>query len=136
MRANNTYKEYKNVQIQTANQGKLLIMLYEGCIKFLRLAKKSLEENNYEMSNTYISKAQNIISELTVNLDRENGGIIAENLAKLYDFMNRQLIQANVKKTVEPIEAVEELMTGLLEAWEQIINKKKITQNTSIRLEG
>ncbi len=126
---NTAYKQYKQVQVRTANRDKLLIMLYQGCVKFLRLAKKGIQSEDIEMANNYIIKSQNIIIELMDTLDREQGGEIADNLYNLYDFMNRQLIEANVKKEIEPLETVEELMLDLLDSWQQIINGKQEDKN-------
>ena len=121
------HKQYKQVQVKTANKEKLLIMLYQGCIKFLRLGKKSIEEDDIQGANNYIIRSQDIIRELMNTLDREKGGEIATNLYSLYDFMNRQLIEANVNKDVEKIEVVEDMMMELLDSWKQIAggNKKK-----------
>ncbi|MFW6016072.1 MAG: flagellar export chaperone FliS, partial [bacterium] len=116
MSAKAAYKEYKQVQVNTANREKLLIMLYQGCIKFLRLARKNIEEENIELAHNYNIRSQDIIRELMNTLDRDNGGEIADNLYSLYSFMNRQLIEANVKKVIEPIETVEELMLDLLDS--------------------
>jgi flagellar protein FliS len=120
MSAQTAYKEYKEIQVNTANREKLLIMLYQGCIKFLRFSKKSIEEGNIEAANNYIIKSQDIIRELMNTLDRENGGEIADNLYNLYDFMYRELVTANIKKDSAKIEVVEEMMIELLDSWQQI----------------
>lgn len=120
------YQQYKEVQVKTANNGKLVLMLYQGIIKFLRLAKKHIGDANMAGANENLIKAQNIINELSANLDREKGGEIAQNLYNLYQFMNRNLIQANIKKEIEPIEIVEEMMIELLETWKQIVNGKQV----------
>ena len=119
------HKQYKQVQVKTANKEKLLIMLYQGCIKFLRLAKKSIEDEDIQGANNYIIRSQDIIRELMHTLDREKGGEVADNLYSLYDFMNRQLIEANVNKDVEKIEVVEDMMMELLDSWKQIADGKK-----------
>lgn len=125
MSVQTAYKQYKEVQVKTANKGKLLIMLYQGAIKFMRLAKTYIRDNNISEANENLIKAQNIVNELNATLDQERGGEIARNLSSLYNFMNRRLIEANIKKEIEPIEEVEEIMMGLLESWEEIINKNK-----------
>ena len=117
------HKQYKQVQVKTANKEKLLIMLYQGCIKFLRLAKKSINNDNIEGANNYIIRSQDIIQELMNTLDMEKGGDISNNLYQLYDFMNRQLIKANVNKDVEKIEVVEVMMKELLDTWKEAIQK-------------
>jgi len=138
MAAQNPYQKYQNVQVQTADQGKLIIMLYQGCIKFLKLAKKSIEEKDIEGANNNLTRAQAIVNELKVTLDKEKGGQIAENLDNLYEFMSYQLIQANIKKDTTQIEVVEELMIELLDAWKQIINKqsKKNNQKEAVSIQG
>lgn len=118
------HKQYKQVQVKTANKGKLVVMLYQGCIKFLRLAKKSMKENNTEDANNYIIRSQDIIRELMNTLDIEKGGDVATNLYSLYDFMIRNLIEANVDKDLEKIEVVEDMMLELLDSWKQIVNQQ------------
>jgi|LSQX01.1.fsa_nt_gb flagellar protein FliS len=120
------YQQYKEVQVKTANNGKLVLMLYQGIVKFLRLAKKYIEDGNIEAANENLIKAQKIINELSANLDREKGGEIAGNLFRLYQFMNSQLIRANIKKEIAPIEIVEEMTIELLETWKQIVNGKQV----------
>ncbi|MEJ6950204.1 flagellar export chaperone FliS [Natronospora cellulosivora (SeqCode)] len=125
MQNQGVYQKYKQVQVGTANRGKLLIMLYQGCIKFLNIAQKGIEENQLELANTNIIKAQDIINELMATLDMEQGGNIAKNLYSLYEFMNYQLLQANIKKDVEQIKVVENMILELLKTWQQIINGKQ-----------
>ena len=109
-------------------------MLYQGCIKFLRLGKKSIKEDDIQGANNYIIRSQDIIRELMNTLDREKGGEIATNLYSLYDFMNRQLIEANVNKDVEKIEVVEDMMMELLDSWKQITGGKKQKQEEEPQL--
>ncbi|MEC9488401.1 MAG: flagellar export chaperone FliS [Halanaerobium sp.] len=125
MRSQNAYQQYKKVQVETANQGKLIILMYRGCLKFLRMARMGLEERNMELVNNALLRAQAIINELMVSLDMEEGGDVADNLSRLYEFMNFQLVQANIKKDPQAISIVEELAEELLEAWEEIINRPK-----------
>lgn len=137
MNLQQVYQQYQRTQVETANPGKLVIMLYQGGIKFLKLAKKSMEDNDLEGVNNYLIRTQDIINELMVTLDLENGGEIAENLYRLYEFMNYQLIQANIKKEGEPIVQVEELLVELLDAWEQIVNGTKLVEeDIEVNLKG
>jgi flagellar protein FliS len=77
------HKQYKQVQVKTANNKKLLLMLYQGCIKFLRIAKKSIKEEDMENANEYLKKSQAIIDELRYTLDMDKGEEISNNLYKL-----------------------------------------------------
>lgn len=122
MRKKDAYQQYKDVQIKTANQGKLLLMLYQGCIKFLGLAVKSIDAQDWEGANNYLKRSRKIINELMCSLNMKQGGEIAENLFSLYEFMNHQLIQANIHKDTESVEFVKGLLLKLLAAWQEIIN--------------
>ena len=82
---------YKETAVATQNKGRLIVMLYEGAIKFMKLAIEELEAGNYEAKGRYLIKAQNVINELNAVLDMEKGGQIAANLRSLYAFMNNSL---------------------------------------------
>jgi flagellar protein FliS len=95
-------------------------MLYEGAIKFLRLAMKKLEEKDYAGKGYYINKAQDIITELNAVLNMESGGEISLSLRKLYTFMTRHLSEANVKKDPNMIKEVIDLLEELLQGWKAV----------------
>lgn len=121
--SNNPYQKYKNTQVETADRGKLLLMLYDGAIKFSKAAKRAMEEENYEAVNNKLNRVQAIIAELHSTLDMEQGGEIAENLELLYDYMNRRLIKANVDKELAPLEEVLRMLQELRETWQQAAEK-------------
>lgn len=116
----NAYQTYQQNQVNTASQGKLLLMLYDGALKFLRLAMVALEEKNFERTNEYLKRTQNIVHELMVTLNFD-AGEIAQNLYDLYDFMNHELIQANIKKDMKNIKNVKKMLESLRSAWVQIM---------------
>lgn len=97
MLANNPYERYKQTRVETAGPLQLIIMLYDGAIRFTRQAAHAIEERDYEKANEYLKRAQDIIDELNFSLNLEAGDI-AKNLQQLYEFINHQLVQANVKK--------------------------------------
>ncbi|AZO95880.1 flagellar export chaperone FliS [Halocella sp. SP3-1] len=138
MRKKGAYQQYKDIQIKTANQGKLLLMLYQGCIKFLGLAIRCINDKDFEGANNYLQRARKVINELMSSLNMQQGGEIAENLAMLYEYMNHQLIQANIHKDTEKIKFVKKLLLQLLRAWQEIINgsntEKNIDNNLSINI--
>ena len=111
---------YKDTAVSTQNKGRLIVMLYDGAIKFLNLAIKELEGNNYLEKGRYIGKAQDIINELNAVLDMDAGGEIATNLRKLYLFMNRQLIEANTQRDPKLIREVIGLLEELNQGWKAI----------------
>jgi flagellar protein FliS len=111
---------YQRTAIGTQSRGRLIVMLYEGAIKFMKLAIKALEEGDLAAKGEYLSRAQDVIWELNAVLDMEGGGEIAQNLQQLYFFMNRRLFQANAKKDPEMIREVITLMEELNQSWKTI----------------
>ncbi|MDI6786719.1 MAG: flagellar export chaperone FliS [bacterium] len=118
----NPYEAYRQAKISTASQGKLILMLYDGAVKFLNIANEAISKKDYGVSNTNIIKAQNIVTELMISLNMEVGEI-SRNLYSLYDYMNRRLIQANVKKDSKIIDEVKGMLIELRETWDQAIKK-------------
>jgi len=125
MAVNNPYQAYQQNAVTTASPGELTLMLYNGCLKFINLAKKAIQENNISEKNMNIQKAQNIISELmvTLNMDVE----ISKQLMSMYDYIHRRLIEANIKNDVEILEECEGFVTEFRDTWKQVIqlNRQK-----------
>ena len=124
---NGAYKQYNQVQIKTANRGKLIVMLYQGAIRFMKKAILHLEQKDMEAKGNALIRAQDIILELTYALDQESldrGDELAVNLQRLYLYSYRRLVNANVRMEIEPIQEVIGLMEDLLEAWEQILQSE------------
>lgn len=115
----NPYKAYEQNSVMTATPGELTLMLYNGCIRFIHQGKQAIKENNIEEKNTNLQKAQRIISELMITLNRDVP--IAQEMLVLYDYMNQRLIEANVKSEVEILDEVEELVTGFRDTWKEVI---------------
>ena len=111
---------YQQISVTTQSKGRLIVLLYEGAIKFMRLAIQEIEAGNHEAKGRYIIKAQNIINELNAILDTDTGGEIAENLRKLYVFMNNRLSEANIKKDPQMIREVITLVEELNQSWKAI----------------
>lgn len=112
-------KQYQQTQIQTATPEKLLIMLYNGAINFLNKSKIYIEERDYAQANTFLLKAQAIISEFMNTIDWDPNPEFAGNLYSLYEFMNHTLVQANIKKDISKIDSVIDLLKILKSAWEE-----------------
>lgn len=111
---------YQENAVTTQSKGRLIVMLYDGAIKFLKLAIKEIQAKNPEAKGKYISKAIDIIFELNTVLDTEAGGEIAMNLRKLYLFMGRHLTEANAKQDIGKIEEVINLLEDLNQSWKAI----------------
>jgi len=111
---------YQEAAVTTQTKGRLIVMLYEGAIKFLKMAIKEIEAKNPEQKSKYISRALDIIFELNTVLDTEAGGEVATNLQKLYLFMGQQLTEANTKQDIGKIEEVIKLLEELNQGWKAI----------------
>ncbi|MCL2025461.1 MAG: flagellar export chaperone FliS [Leptospirales bacterium] len=117
----NPYDQYKETQVNTANQGKLIVMLYDGAIKFLNIAAENMDSpKTYDVANNNIIKAQDIVTELLLSLNMADGGEIAGNLFNLYMFFKKQLLDANISKDPEKIKPVIANLKVLRDAWDQI----------------
>lgn len=115
------YKQYATVHVSTVDRGRLLLMLYDGCIKFLKHAKAGLESRDIVKFARFLSKAQAIISELMLTLDFEKGGEIAKDLDRLYDFMLFYLTEANLEKNPDKISRVIELTETIANSYREVI---------------
>lgn len=111
---------YQETTVTTQNRGKLIVLLYDGAIKFLRQTIRDIEAGDYMAKGRNLRKAQDIILELNTVLDMESGGEIAQNLRSLYNFMNRQLTQANVKNDKDMVQDVIRLLETLNQSWRAI----------------
>ena len=116
--------QYNQVQIKTANKGKLIVMLYQGAIRFMNRALLLLEKKDMEGKGNALIRAQDIILELLYSLDQgllDQDDELARNLRRLYLYSYRRLVHANVHMDTEAVEEVIKLMQNLLQAWEQVI---------------
>lgn len=133
----NPYNQYKQTQITTANQGKLIVMLYDGAIKFLTIALDNMEPKKYDIVNNNIIKAQDIVTELLLSLNMDEGGEISRNLFSLYMYFKKQLLEANIKKDPQIITHLIKLLKELRDAWDQISsNETRSDKNINIGAKG
>lgn len=107
--------KYLATAVQTASPAQLMIMLYDGAIRFCRLSIAAIKENNLEASHTYLIRVQDIINEFVITLDKK--APIAESLLQLYEYFNFRLAEANSQKAVEPVEEVMGHLTELKSTW-------------------
>ncbi|MBV2168989.1 MAG: flagellar export chaperone FliS [Bdellovibrio sp.] len=125
----NAYQKYKTTSVQSASREKILLMLYEGAIKFTKLAIKAIEEKKIADRGMNIGRAFDIIMELNNTLDHKVGGDVAVQLEQLYMFMMEQYTKANISGNVEPLQANLKLLNTLYDGWVQAVEKLK-TENT------
>ena len=129
----NYQNAYKKASVNTLDQTKLIIMLYDGAIKNASFAVEHMKSGQIEKVHDCLIKTKNIVTELMATLNMDRGGDIAKNLQSLYSYMFSQLIEANMNKKTEPVVIVIDLLKELRAAWTQINSKKKNdakTQNT------
>ncbi len=119
---NNPIREYRQTQIQTATQEQLILMMYEHAIRACATAREALPEKKYDIVSNNIIKAQDIVTELMVSLKME-AGPISQNLYRLYDYMNRRLIEANMKKNAAILQEIEKMLGELLTTWEEVFKR-------------
>lgn len=121
---NATYEYTKN-SVMTASRGKLVIMMYEGAMRFAEQARFQLRRGNHAACGTAISNCYNIVSELKIALDYEAGGApgkkIAQDLNRLYTFVMDRLVESNLNRDEKSIEAVLDVLGTLKEGWDQAV---------------
>lgn len=120
-----TLKSYQNTEILTASKESILLLLYEGSIRFLKQGITAIEQKNIPERARLIGRVQDIINELRATLDHQKGGELATSLDGLYDFISQRLIAANTENKIQPIQEAIEILTTLHDAWQQAIHSLK-----------
>lgn len=131
-------RTYRANAILTASPGQLVLMLYDGALKAITLAREAFdlpadEPRRIETINTQLLKAQTILSELQSGLNMEAGGEFARTMHRLYDYHNRRLLEANIRKQVEPVIEVERLVRELRDAWAQMLAQQNSSTVERVR---
>jgi flagellar secretion chaperone FliS len=129
---------YKETKVKTAGQGQLIVMLYDEAIKQLTKATELLHMNikekkdpgRIEQISKAVMKTEEIITELTVSLDFDQGGEISKNLFALYTWFNRELVEANINHDINRILTVKNMLSDLRNTWSMVANQK-ITEKSN-----
>lgn len=121
---NNAAVAYGARKVETASPAELVLMLYEGAIKFCNIAMGAIEKKDYEKANTNIQKARRIIVELQTTLDHKYK--VAEDFDVIYDYIFKTLVQANIKKDPEILEEALKQLRDLRDAWKEIMRTAKM----------
>lgn len=133
MLAQSYARTYRANAVLTASPGQLVLMLYDGCLRSLAQAREALgrpEEDvaRLQVINQHLLKAQAIISELQGGLNFEQGGEVATTLNRVYDYYNRRLFEANLRKQVAPVIEVERLVGELRAGWAEMLARQNGSQ--------
>jgi len=119
---------YRTLQVDTASPGKLILMLFEGALRFLHMAEDGFRQDDprvrQEMIHNGLIKTQNIILELQRSLNVRDGGDFAVNMFRIYDFMLTRLIEANTKKDPEGVRVVIQLLGEVRGAWDEMLQQQ------------
>ncbi len=119
----NPYEKYRQQGVLMANPVELVVMLYDGCIKQLKLARIAIQEKNYQNCNLNLQKTQQILMELLNSLDLSFP--ISKELMRIYDFIIRQTIEINIKKDDKKITGLIEILSSLRDAWHKVAKMNK-----------
>ncbi|NLL49332.1 MAG: flagellar export chaperone FliS [Firmicutes bacterium] len=118
------YQVYRQTQVSTASQGELLMMLFDGAIRFARQSKDFMATGEFEQANAKLIRAQDILNELILSLDLDVGEI-ATNLQQLYVYIHDLLVQANIKKDPKVVDHAIDMLVELRDTWEQVVNQTR-----------
>ena len=121
----NPYQKYKNTSVLSASREQILLMLYEGAIKFTKLAIQAAEQKKIADRGQNIIRAFDIIMELNATLDHKVGGDLSKQLEQLYTFMMDQYTKANITGDPEPLRGCVKILENLYDGWKQAVEKLK-----------
>ena len=119
MYGSNAYNTYKQNSVNLASKDQLLLMLLDGAVKFSKIARQAILDKNIMKAHENLVKTQDIFVELMTSLDT-NSGEWAGNLIALYDFINRQLINVNIKKDINILEETIPLIEEVRNMWYEV----------------
>ncbi|MDT8858773.1 flagellar export chaperone FliS [Alkalihalobacillus sp. MEB130] len=110
---------YQQNKAMTSSPGELTLMLYNGCLKFVGLAKKAIAENDTQVRHQNLIKAQNIIRELMVTLKTDTP--MGKNMLALYDYILNRLTEANTENNLIKLNEAEELIKDFRDTWKEAL---------------
>jgi len=129
----NPYAQYRQNSVETATPTRMVVMLYDGAVRFLSQALPAMHVRKYDQQSLYIGKAQDIIAHLRDTLDFEAGGAVAEHLNSLYAGLFDALTDANIHDKPERVEQVIEALRELREAWVEVDRQCQAGKATGAR---
>jgi flagellar secretion chaperone FliS len=128
-------QEYQKSAVNGASPVQLVIMLYDGALRFMEAGKYALQQGDLERQNQNLQRAQKILMELMSCLDMEKGGDISKNLLALYTYALNELIEGNMKDQAEPVERAMRVLSELREGWVEIEKvAKPASEPTEVRV--
>lgn len=125
MVGSNAYNVYKNNSINYSSKEQLLLMLLDGAVRFSKIARQAISDNDVKKSHEFIIKTENIFYELIITLDVPNAGEWGQSMVSVYDFIIRRLKDANIKKDINIIDEVIPLIEDIRNTWNEAYNLSK-----------
>ncbi|URZ00978.1 flagellar export chaperone FliS [Clostridium felsineum] len=125
MYGSNAYKTYKNNSVTYASKEQLLLMLVDGAVKFSKMARKSMENNDIKNTHEYLIRVEDIFTELMACLDLSKAGEWGGDLFNLYSFINAQLVKANLKKDISILDETMPLIVEIRDMWHEAYKLSK-----------
>ena len=119
----NAYSQYNNSKVLTASPAELTLMLYEGAIKFCNIAEVAIEQNDIQKAHTNIVKTQRIIDYLRQTLDMKYK--VAEDFERIYVYLSKRLVEANMKKDKAILEEVNEHLRSVRDTWKEVMRMNR-----------
>lgn len=129
----NPYAQYRQNSVETATPTRMVVMLYDGAIRFLSQALPAMQVRKYDQQSLHIGKAQDIIAHLHDTLDFEAGGAVAGHLSSLYTGLYDALTDANIHDRPERVEQVIEALRELREAWAEVDRQCQVDKGAGAR---
>ncbi|MDR2945149.1 MAG: flagellar export chaperone FliS [Candidatus Adiutrix sp.] len=125
--------QYRQTQVTTVDKGRLIVLLYEGAIKFLHEAAQAQRDGDIAGKSSGINRALDIIGELSQSLNMQDGGDIAFNLKRIYQFWTDHLLKAKIVRDSPAMDDVISMMSSLIEAWQTVCNDAEAAQAAAAR---
>jgi|SRR6185436_19430738 len=111
---------YKTTQVQSRTPLELVVMLYDGALRFIAVARDAVERRDIPARREALSRTMAIVSELQSTLNMEAGGEMAVRLDALYDYVNDRLLNAAMTNTVAPLDEARKVLETLRDGWSTI----------------
>lgn len=115
----NAYNTYKNNSVNYASKEQLLLMLLDGAVKYAKIGRQAIIDNDIQKKHDNIMRTQDIFYELMISLDRNAGGEWSDNLYAVYEFINQRLMEANMKKDVKIMDEIIPLIEEVRDLWNE-----------------
>ena len=113
---------YRQVDVETTSQGKLIVMLFNGAIQRAEEAKRQIEKSKTDGVHNNLIRAQDIIAELRGALNMQTGDV-ARSLDRIYEYCQHLLVKANIRKSVEPLDECLGHLTSLRDTWAELFEQ-------------